>query len=194
MFGRLRSKFKRTSYKYPDKVYISRSKLKGNEGQILAEEILEASLVKEGYVVIHPQELNVKEQLFYYANADKLIFADGSAFHLYVLVANENQNSFIVWRRKKHFDFDMQLRSFIGKLTYGEPCLLGYYTPEKEQHNSARHKAKLDYQALKHQMIEYDFIDGKTWIMPTDSDYSEEIHVIEKRLRKKLVYIEYTAL
>lgn len=194
MFGRLRSKFKALNKKYPSKVYVSRSKLMGNEGQILAESILEASLVEEGYVVIHPQELNINEQLFYYTNADKLIFADGSAFHLYVLVANEYQSSFIVWRRKKHHHFDMQLRSFISKDTYGKPCLLGCYTPEQEKHNSARHKAKLDFFALKYQMIKHNFINGETWIMPTDNDYLDEITVIEKRSGKTLVFIENSDL
>lgn len=194
LFGKFRSAFQGQTTSYPNKVYVSRSKLNGNEGLVLAERILEKSLELEGYTVIHPQELSVNEQLNFYTNAEKLIFSDGSAFHLYVLVAQKFQECFIVWRRKKHNDFDIQLKSFVGKSTYGKPCLDGYFTPENEAHNSARHKAKLNYEQLKLQLVEHDFIVGDEWEAPTEKDISTEIEMIQQRFKKRLIYVEEKSL
>jgi hypothetical protein len=194
LFDKFRSAFQGQTTSYPNKVYVSRSKLNGNEGLVLAERILEKSLELEGYTVIHPQELSVNEQLNFYTNAEKLIFSDGSAFHLYILVAQQFQDCFIVWRRKKHNDFDIQLKSFVGKSTYGKPCLDGYFTPENEAHNSARHKAKLDFEKLKSQLVEHGFIDGVEWVLPNERDFSDEIELLEKRFKKGLVYVEEKSL
>ncbi|MFT4805496.1 MAG: hypothetical protein ACI83B_003314 [Sediminicola sp.] len=194
LFSKFRSAFQEPTNAYPNKVYVSRSKLNGNEGLVLAERIFETNLEVEGYTVIHPQELSVNEQLNFYANAEKLIFSDGSAFHLYILVAQQFQDCFIVWRRKKHNDFDIQLKSFVGKSTYGKPFLDGYFTPVNEAHNSARHKAKLDYEKLKSQLVEDGFIHGDGWEVPVERDFTEEIELLEKRLKKRLVYVEEKSL
>ncbi|MFT6414114.1 MAG: capsular polysaccharide biosynthesis protein [Glaciecola sp.] len=194
LFSKFRSAFQEPTNVYPNKVYVSRSKLNGNEGLVLAERILERNLEVEGYTVIHPQELSVNVQLNFYANAEKLIFSDGSAFHLYILVAQQFQECFMVWRRRKHNDFDIQLKSFVGKSTYGKPFLDGYFTPVNEAHNSARHKAKLDYKKLKTQLVEDGFIHGDEWEVPVERDFTEEIELLEKRLKKRLVYVEEKSL
>jgi hypothetical protein len=63
-----------------------------------------------------------------------------------------------------------------------------------EAHNSARHKAKLDYEKLKSQLVEDGFIHGDGWEVPVERDFTEEIELLEKRLKKRLVYVEEKSL
>lgn len=193
--GHLRNKFLLQSLRIEDsssakKVYVSRSRLKSNEGLFLGERVLEENLKREGYVTIHPQELTIEEQLRVYTNAEKLVFADGSAFHLYILVANAEQDSFIVWRRKSHEDFLQQSLSFLNKKPSGVACLKGFYKETGKKHSSGTHKAVLDFDTLKQQLCDTSFIKGTHWISTNNDEVEQQIAHISKRLKRQYEFIE----
>jgi hypothetical protein len=66
--------------RYPAKVYVSRSGLGADSG-ILGESVLEAALERQGFDILHSETLPLAEQIAHYANAQLLLFAEGSACH-----------------------------------------------------------------------------------------------------------------
>lgn len=94
------------------KVYVSRSRLGPRFEQYLEEARLEAALTNEGYHVIHPEALSVPEQIAAYQRAGRLIFADGSAVHLWSLFAKPGQSAAIILRRPWHPIFRLWFKSF----------------------------------------------------------------------------------
>ena len=190
-YPQIRSMFSKLVVKAPsfDKVYVSRSSLKRDEGGFLGEAILEKNLQNEGYHIVHPQNLTIDEQLKIYSNAQKIIFSDGSAFHLYVLVAKSSQNTFIVWRRNKMASFDFQYQSFVGKDLFGKPTQKGFYQVDSS-YPVSRRKTVLDFCFLKKQLIESDFISGITWEHPKEQDLHREIELLQIRNKTKYQYVE----
>ncbi len=81
------------------RLYVSRARLDLANGQFLQESVLEAFLVQQGYRVIHPETLSIAEQMRAYGSAEKLIFADGSAVHLWSLIASPDQQAAMILRR-----------------------------------------------------------------------------------------------
>jgi hypothetical protein len=82
-------------------VYASRSNLGLQNGQYLQEAALEAALSSNGYRIYHPQDHTIQHQIETYASAQRLIFADGSAAHLWSFVARPEQNVAIILRRPR---------------------------------------------------------------------------------------------
>jgi hypothetical protein len=171
----------------PRKVYLSRSKLTPNEGNVLGEEILERNLEADGYTIIHPQHLSIKEQLDVYASADSLIFGEGSSLHLYALAAQPDQRVYIVRRRPMSIVFDWQVKTFGGPTIEGSPCISRFIIPENDADSMMRAKAVLDFGALRRQMQGLGFVGGKEWRAPTEGEIRDEISRVEAALRTKLV-------
>lgn len=80
-------------------LYVSRARLGLFNGQFLQETVLEAFLQQQGYRVIHPETLSMAEQMHAYGSAEKLVFADGSAVHLWSLIARPEQQAAMILRR-----------------------------------------------------------------------------------------------
>lgn len=188
IFYNLREHVTVTSNKYPEKIYVSRSRLGVHEGRILGERHIEKTLSEHGYTIIHPQDLTVNEQLAFYANARQIIFADGSAIHLFVLVASAKQYVYIIWRRKPHNDFNMQLKSFTGKHASGSCHVIGMHSLSDSPYNSARHKAVLDFVKLYQEMYKFGFITSARGIEPTTEEIKKELLELSKRLKKSFCY------
>ncbi|WP_334019771.1 glycosyltransferase 61 family protein [Alteromonas sp. S015] len=176
---------------YPEKVYVSRSQLSGREGTFVGEKIIEQNLKRQGYYVIYPEKMSVFEQLQYYVSAKKIIFADGSAYHLFAIVVEETQDVFVIWRRKKHSDFDFQLLSKTNKRSKGEPYLKGYWKAAGLPVVSSTQISELDCSRLKMALIKNGFVDGSTkWDTPEKSLVSKEVEAISAFRKVELEYIE----
>lgn len=147
----------------PRKIYVSRSLLSGNEGGFLGEAYVEARLMDEGYTILHPQTLSIRNQFAAYAAADQLIFAEGSAIHLYALVARPEQRAFIIRRRPMGIAFDWQLISFAGQPLKGGSHVLGFFIPERDGTDLLRAQAKLDMASLAAELRDEGFISDSDW-------------------------------
>lgn len=82
-----------------EKLYISRSRVSDRARKYLGEEALEKLLEKEGYTVIHPQELPWAEQLRYYLSAKQIISPDGSPLHLVNYTGRRDLSVAVISRR-----------------------------------------------------------------------------------------------
>lgn len=157
----------------PKKIYVSRSKLK-KEGGLILEELLEINLERAGYTVVHPQEMSIEEQIRTYNDADFLIFAEGSALHLYALVCRPDQNVFIVRRRHNVIVFDWQIASFGSQIRKSTSCIKQMWLPSGS--DAVTHaQAELDFSALRDALELEGMVSGKDWDVPTQAAVSEAI-------------------
>lgn len=84
----------------PDlRLYVSRSGLEPARGQYLEERTLEAALQAEGYRILRPEAMPIEDQIDLYLRAGRLIFADGSAVHLWSLFGHPDQRAAMILRR-----------------------------------------------------------------------------------------------
>lgn len=90
IFDRLKKQLSRMSdIICPEKVYISRSKVKGRE--LLNENELENLFSEKGFTIIHPQELTIYEQVKIFSNAKLIAGVGGSAMHNTVYSAHDSK-------------------------------------------------------------------------------------------------------
>ena len=84
----------------PKNIYVSRDGLREDvKGKILESKSLATHLEAYNYITFHPQKHSLEEQLRIYQAADRLIFEEGSALHVFGLVAQESQFAVVILRR-----------------------------------------------------------------------------------------------
>ncbi len=162
------------------RLYISRSKLT-HQGGILQELMIERNLQAQGYRILHLQEVSIREQLEAYNSAEHLVFAEGSALHLYSLVAHEGQHAFVIPRRKMPMIFNWQLKSFGAGPLHGRPSITRLWLPEVEYGTTTKAKAELDFADLGQQLSDLGFITLTDWMIPSQADIDAEMHGITSK-------------
>ena len=100
----------------PERLYISRSKLGFRKGSLIGEARLETYLADHGYEIFHPEEHDLATQVARYKAAKQVIAAEGSAIHLFAMVARPDQQTAIVVRRRSGAtdQIETHLQSFAG--------------------------------------------------------------------------------
>ncbi|MDX8350074.1 glycosyltransferase 61 family protein [Cognatiyoonia sp. IB215446] len=81
------------------KLYVSRSGLGAGAGRYACEDYLEELLTVEGYQIYHPEKDDLPTQIAAYQKAEHLIFAEGSALHLFAMVRQPSQKVSVIQRR-----------------------------------------------------------------------------------------------
>ena len=82
-----------------ERLYLSRSRLQADLGGIIRETQLEQDLATQGYQVFHPQDHGLEAQIAAYKAASHVVSLDGSALHLFALVARADQRVAVIKRR-----------------------------------------------------------------------------------------------
>ncbi len=75
---------------YPQKVYISRSRLSSEKRKFIQETEIEKDLVDHGWTILFPERTSLANQLEIYEHANVIAGIEGSAFHLLMGVDNQN--------------------------------------------------------------------------------------------------------
>jgi len=141
------------------KVYISRKNLSSTEGNIIGNEYISELLEKEGYLMIYPEQLSIEEQINIYTHAEKLVFDQGSAFHMYNLFSRKNQDVYVIWRRKKIINgYVSQYRSFAEKELNKKSHIINQYAPINHTENTAKYFGFPDFKNLYAELYELNFI------------------------------------
>ena len=169
------------------KIYISRSRLNVGNGGLIYEELIDDYMRAEGYAVLYPEAMSVREQLEAYSSAEKLVFADGSAVHLYALVSQPTQNVFVIYRRGKYSVYDWQIRTFGGPPVLGDSCIEEFWVPEKDP-SSSFGKGVLNFAALSKQLFDAGFIAKHPWYGPNAEEVKARIAATMENMR--LSYIQ----
>ncbi|MFN3576717.1 MAG: glycosyltransferase 61 family protein [Tabrizicola sp.] len=92
-------------------LYVSRGALGLDLGQFLEESVLETALRRNGYAIFHPETVPIGEQIRRYRAARRVIFADGSAAHLWSLFARPDSQAAVILRRPPYRHFQAWFRS-----------------------------------------------------------------------------------
>lgn len=93
------------------KIYISRTNLKGNQRQLPEEQQLIEHLSRTGWIIFHPQEHPIEKQLKTYQTARNLCCLEGSAVHLLFGVNCTHPPNVILICRKNNNNFTRQLEA-----------------------------------------------------------------------------------
>lgn len=89
------------------RIYVTRSRLAGNAGRIVCEDVLERNLAANGFEIVAPETLPLAKQIELYASAGTIVMADGSAGHVAAFAQRENQRTAVIARRAEGAQFVM---------------------------------------------------------------------------------------
>ena len=84
----------KNSTKTPKKIYFSRTKF--NNGKERGEEKIENIFKTNGYQIVYPESLSVKEQINYLNNAEQLAMVSGSLSHNLMFTKSEHLQAIIL--------------------------------------------------------------------------------------------------
>lgn len=168
------------------RLYVSKSKM-AKEAGIICECQIELNLSAEGYLVIHPEKLSIEDQLRAYNDATELVFAEGSALHLYALIARPDQKVFIIRRRSMNMVFDWQIASFGGQVIYSPPLVKSLWVPESDDRNRPHAQAVLDFTALRNLLLTEGFIFGPSWPEPSAAEIACDIEARQEVFGERLL-------
>ena len=175
------------------KIYVSRSRLPAGGGGFVNEALVDDYFRAEGYTILHPQEITVREQIAAYRAADQLVLADGSAVHLYALVARPEQRVFAIWRRGKYSIYNWQIGTFGGPPVLGESCVDELWVPEHEATHATFGRAVLNFPALAEQLHAAGFITSPTWTGPDETEVRQHLASIMEATGHRYIRIPVPA-
>lgn len=98
----------------PERLYISRRRLKNPAQQVPYERQIEKWLSRAGFTIFHPERHSIPEQIAAYRAARVLLGPDGSAFHLAPFVAHPEARIGLIQRRTRQPVFDAIKRQIGG--------------------------------------------------------------------------------
>lgn len=170
-------------------LFVSRSRLEGMHGAIALEAWLDELFAAAGYDVVHPEALSLQDQISLYRSADRIVFTEGSALHLYAYVAQPGQRACIILRRQPAATYFVTQLVGAGVDAIGIDAVSAFVLPclEEERAGGARgpiwntrySEAALDFVELQRQLTEAGFIPG----VPVSAPGSDAVHAaLEARL------------
>lgn len=100
----------------PEKIYVSRSKLKHAHQRVDQEHRIEALMQEAGYTIFHPQRHPIMAQAQVYRAARVIVGGDGSAFHFAPFAMEEGTRVGLIQRRARTEPMEAitaQIRAFV---------------------------------------------------------------------------------
>jgi capsular polysaccharide biosynthesis protein len=98
----------------PERLYISRRRLKPAAKQVPFEQKIERWMSRAGYGIFHPERHSITEQIACYRAARVIVGPDGSAFHLAPFVMDAGARVALIQRRTRQPAFDAIARQVAG--------------------------------------------------------------------------------
>ncbi|NBZ87415.1 glycosyltransferase family 61 protein [Stagnihabitans tardus] len=143
-----------------DKLYISRSRLDADLGGIVLESRLEAQLQDHGYEAFHPQEHGLEAQIARYKAAKQVISIDGSALHLFALVAGPDQRVAVIKRRPGSAPDGIvdHLAGFTGQSPVVLDAIQRHWMRSDRRFADNMSYGEVDFQLLGEKLAEHGFL------------------------------------
>ncbi|WP_082152547.1 glycosyltransferase 61 family protein [Candidatus Rhodobacter oscarellae] len=153
------------------KLYVTRSALGQKAGRYACEDHLERLLQEEGYEIYAPEQHPILHQIETFLSAEKLIFAEGSALHLFSLIRQPHQISAVIMRRHNFPQvLTNQMADRTGPATAAIDAIVTIGWPPL--HGAHQSRAELNFSTLRDQLVSADFISGHTWKNPSAESIS----------------------
>ncbi|MDF1854370.1 glycosyltransferase family 61 protein [Pseudooceanicola sp.] len=166
-----------------EKLYISRSELGVGRGGLIGETRLETYLAAEGYEIFHPQKHSLDVQVARYKAATHVIGAEGSALHMFAMVARPHQHVAVVLRRKSSASnfIEQHLASFGGREPLAVQALRRIWMPDGTKAKRMG-LGELDFPQVERDLTAGGFVSGKAgW---ADMSDDEVVALMGKRAEK----------
>ncbi|MDP7150972.1 MAG: FkbM family methyltransferase [Paracoccaceae bacterium] len=148
------------------KLYISRSKIGFRKGALIGEERLEGYLSEQGYDIFHPEEHDLRSQISRYKAASHIIAAEGSAVHLFAMVARPDQKLAVIARRNSGAtdQIERHVHSFSGTPPVPINALKRTWMPVGKTRKRMG-LGEINMSSVRSQLIRAGFIDAtaRTW-------------------------------
>ncbi|MGX0977036.1 capsular polysaccharide biosynthesis protein [Roseovarius sp. MBR-51] len=118
----------------PEKVYVSRRRLKNPAQQVPHEQLIERWMSRAGYDIFHPERHSVTEQIARYRAARVIVGPDGSAFHMAAFVMTPGTKVGLIQRRTRQDTFDAIARQItcFSEVELTTTAALAQLAPSKE--------------------------------------------------------------
>lgn len=157
------------------KVYFTRSRLGQNVGRYCNEELIEQLLRADGYEVVAPERLSLHDQVSLMQNAEILLFAEGSALHLYGLIQRAGQRAGVIQRRRSLPSLILgQLGEGVADFKFIDSISAIYWPPTRQDHASI---ATLDFGILREKLVAYRFLSPLArWRTPYTPEIAASLH------------------
>lgn len=160
----------------PDnRLYVTRSGLGPAAGRYACEDHLEALLAAEGYRIFAPEAHSIAEQIAAFQAAGRLIFAEGSALHLFALLRRPGQISAVIHRREALPEvMQVQMADRPGTPTLAINAVSElWWPPQRGDHLGL---SVLDFDLLGQALRASGLIEGAGWRAP---DKAAEMHSLQ---------------
>ncbi|PJF07890.1 hypothetical protein CUR21_16890 [Pseudorhodobacter sp. MZDSW-24AT] len=159
----------------PDrKIYVTRSGLGPQAGRYACESHLEALLAAEGYEIYQPEAHDIAHQVRSFQAAGKLIFAEGSALHLFALIRQPGQVSAVIHRRDRLPEVMVaQMADRAGTPTQAINAVRAlWWPPRRGEHLGL---SELDFDVLQEGLRALGLIKGTGWHAPSDAQVAASL-------------------
>ncbi|WP_137700925.1 glycosyltransferase family 61 protein [Marimonas lutisalis] len=146
----------------PERLFISRARQGVNKGGFVGEEILDDRMARAGYEVFHPERHDIATQVARYKAAERVVGLDGSALHLYAMVAKAPQWAAVILRRNR--GASRSLRRHMERFTGTAPLVIEALARVGYSHGKKRLISALDFAAIGTELMAGGFLDqGVDW-------------------------------
>lgn len=156
----------------PERLYVSRSALGVGRGGLIGETRLEEYLAAEGYEIFHPQKHPMEVQVARYKAARQVIGAEGSALHMFAMVARPHQQVAVVLRRRSSASnfIEQHIESFGGRAPLAVQALRRIWMPEGTKAKRMG-LGELDFPQVEKELAAGGFVGGRRgWSDMTDEE------------------------
>jgi len=141
----------------PERLYISRSRLKRDDQMVDQEDRIEQLLKMAGYTVFHPQKHPIPEQCARYMAARQIIGADGSAFHLAPFVLRPECRVAIFQRRQRRHNVVEALATQMRAFADIDPVIINPLCPPRADGADGEGQNRIDMGKLERDLGEAGF-------------------------------------
>ena len=154
----------------PRDLFISRSLQPVDKGGFLGEELLDARMEEAGYTVFWPEEYGLEEQISRYKAARRVVALDGSALHLFAMVARPEQKAAVILRRERVAS--RSLRRHMAAFMGGKPLTINALSEGVEVSlGKKRAISALDFEMIGRLLKRHGFIKrGVAWGPLTEAE------------------------
>ncbi len=175
-----------------DDIYVSRTALASRRGRIVMERHLEALMKDAGYRVIHPETLDISEQIATYRGARRIVALDGSALHLAAMVASPGCRVAIINRGPSENieDYILQFKTFSGVAADRIDAIRGCWGPRGRSFKKREAQADMDFAKAGDDLAALGFLDSATaWVDPPAAELEQQLAAVSAVFGAELDYL-----
>lgn len=177
----------------PRDIYISRTKT-GWKGNHLFEREIERAMAEAGYLIFHPQNVPLNEQIATYRSARRIVAVDGSALHV-AATAVPSAAKVAVISRREFFAWAIadQIRAFAGcevRVVEAHSDMYVFSRGLGRRASWSTTQVMTDFARLGDELVQYGFLDKQPeWRLPSDDQLAKRLSEAKAKIGDDLVLV-----